>query len=136
MLKNPDDPNAKLFSILNKLENYRDKDGNFRFKLCYPVEQKCNEWTQSSNLAENNKIEGFSPISLDWTENGDRKPWRGLGKVGSNSFGTTLIDDAPESTNWFCAIGAFAYWPVSPKIPGPNTIGGGISEVILYVYIN
>ena len=34
--KNPTDPNADLYSILDTLENYRDADGKFTLKICYP----------------------------------------------------------------------------------------------------
>ena len=34
--KNPDDPNAKLYSTLKNLEDFRGADGSFNFKLCYP----------------------------------------------------------------------------------------------------
>ena len=74
--KNTDNPTANLFSILNKLENYRDKDGNFQFKLCYPEVGKCNEWIQSSNPAKETTIRGFRAISLDFTKNGaGRNHW-------------------------------------------------------------
>ena len=69
-----------------------------------------------------------------------RNAWAGLGKTSSNSYGTTLIDDAPKNKEWFCAIGATAYWPERLKIPGPKYEKeeggpeGGISEVILYVF--
>ena len=140
MSKNPENPNAYLFSILNNLENYRGKDGTFQFKLCYPKVGKCNEWIQTSNPAKETNIRGFKAISLEFTKNGQRNAWAGLGKTGSNSYGTTLIDDAPEYENWFCAIGATTYWPERFKIPGPESeneeggLQGGISEVILYVF--
>merc|ERR1712126_261825 len=53
--KNVDNPDAKLYSILNKLENYRNKEGKFKFKLRYPEltwginGSNCNEWFQTSN---------------------------------------------------------------------------------------
>ena len=139
MSKNPENPNAYLFSKLNDLENYRGKDGNFHFKLCYPKVGKCNEWIQSSNPATETTIRGFKAMSLEWSWAG-RNAWAGLGKTSSNSYGTTLIDDAPKNKEWFCAIGATAYWPERFKIPGPKYEKeeggpeGGISEVILYVF--
>ena len=50
--KNPDNPDAELFSILDQLENYRDHEGILHFKLCYPELTgvgggHCNEWTQT-----------------------------------------------------------------------------------------
>ena len=137
--KNPDDPNANLFSNLVKLENYRGKDGNFQFKLCYPEVGKCNEWIQSSNPATETTIRGFRAISLDFTRNGVRGAWAGLGKSSAISYAETLIDDSPAARNWHCAIGSCAYWPRKPLIPGPTEFqdrgqNSGISEVVLYVY--
>ena len=52
--KNPDNPEAPLYSILSKLESYRNADGSFHFKICYPEKKAaklghCNEWIQTSN---------------------------------------------------------------------------------------
>ena len=128
--KNPDNPNANLFSILGKLENYRGKDGNFQFKLCYPEIGKCNEWVQASNPATETTIHGFRAISLQFKTNGyNAGVWAGLGK--SISWGT-LIDDSPSHANWYCAIGARTYWPSKPTIPGPAYLSG-ITKVDLYV---
>ena len=136
--KNPDDPNANLFSILNKLEKFRNKDGNFQFKLCYPEIGKCNEWIQSSNPTTETNIKGFRAISLDFTINGARGAWAGLGKSSSNSYAETLLDDSPAARNWHCAIGSCAYWPGKPKIPGPSPgnkgFPSGITEVELYIF--
>ena len=129
--KNPDNPNANLFSILSKLENYRGKDGNFQFKLCYPEVGKCNEWIQYSNPATDTSIIGFRSISLEFTKNGLLDAWAGLGK--SISSGITLIDDAPEALNFHCSIGAMTFHPPgSGKIAGPAI--ESFSEVNLYVF--
>ena len=132
MTKNPDNPSAKLFSILSKLEKYRDGDGNFQFKLCYPGLVKCNEWIQTSNPATETNITGFKAITLTFETNGYKGgEWAGLGK--NISWGT-LIDDTPSQVNWHCAIGARAYWPNKPKIPGPaGQIPNGITDVELFV---
>ena len=137
--KNPDDPNANLFSNLAKLENYRGKDGNFQFKLCYPEVGKCNEWIQSSNPATETTIRGFGAISLDFTKNGAGGAWAGLGKSSSISYEETLIDDSPAARKWYCAIGSCAHFPQKPLIPGPAIENEGIqkkgiSDVVLYVF--
>ena len=59
LTKNCHKPGAKLFSHLDKLEEYRGVDGNFQFKLCYPELGQCNEWTQSSNPVTDTTITGF-----------------------------------------------------------------------------
>ena len=50
--KNPDNPDAPLFSRLDQLKSYRSQ-GTFHFKLCYPDTVgddglNCNEWEQTS----------------------------------------------------------------------------------------
>ena len=137
LLKNIENPSSFLFSILQLLENYRGKDGNFQFKLCYPEVGKCNEWIQTSNPAKETTIRGFKAISLEFTKNSLQNDWAGLGK---NADGTALIDDAPEDESGFCAIGATTYWPEKFQIPGPfyrgpGSSSGGISEVNLYLKI-
>ena len=134
--KNSDNPNANLYSILNQLEQYRCKDGNFHFRLCYPEFGKCNEWIQSSNPATETTIRGFRAISLAFKTNGVRGAWAGLGKSTDNSYSVTLIDDSPAEKNWHSAIGSCAYWPAKPKIPGPVGVpptNAGINVVNLYV---
>ena len=135
--KNSGDPSAKLYSILNKLEDYRGSDGSFHFKLCYPEVtgiggSSCNEWFQSSNPTaiglKYGKIKGFKAISLAFT-GGSVGPWKGIGKSVST---TNFIDDAPQSGAWWTAIGARRGHPKgSSKIPGPAP--NVVTKVELYV---
>ena len=127
--KNPEDQNANLFSILDQLEKYRDENGNFQFKLCYPELDKCNEWIQSSNPAKDTDIKGFRAIALTFETNGIGGRWAGLGK---NIFSEALMDDSPSHSYYWCAIGALSYWPSQPKIAGPLGLGS-VTEVDLYV---
>ena len=140
--KNVDDPNAKLFSILDKLEDYRSDVGSFHFRLCYPelvsYGDGCNEWTQKSNPATDSTISGFKPIKLSFTKNSYWKDWAGIGKQVKNSYYPTFIDDAPKEANWFTAIGAFSYWPSGKTIPCPrlsdsDTKLSAVTIVELYV---
>ena len=133
--KNPDDPNAKLYSILNKLEDFRGTDGSFHFKLCYPEVtgiggSSCNEWIQTSNPATERAITGFKAIALAFTDASRETQWRGIGK---SVAGDTFIDDAPTISSWWTAIGAFKYYPNSSsgKIPGPTP--NAVTKVELYV---
>ena len=131
--KNSDDPNAKLYSILNKLEDYRGADGSFFFKLCYPEvsgvgNSHCNQWIQSSNPATKRTIQGFKAISLAFT-GGSRGPWQGIGRSRSR---TNLIDDYPDSGAWWTAIGAKRGHPkYASTIPGPAS--HLVTKVELYV---
>ena len=50
--KNPDNPEAALYSALDQLETFRGPEGSLRLKLCYPeLAGGCNEWVQTSNPA-------------------------------------------------------------------------------------
>ena len=122
--KNSNNSDAYLFSILDQLERYRDSDGNFIFKLCYPEltwgvdGRTCNEWIQSSNPLTETTIRGFKPISLAFTKDSYLKAWRGLGKSPSN-YPYAAIDDAPTGSYWWTAIGATRLY--HGKIPGPRS---------------
>lgn len=142
---NPTNLNADLFSILNKLEEFRGIDGNFQFKLCYPEltgigGKSCNEWIQSSNPVTAHRITGFRPIGqLAFDKNSYLQPWAGIG-LNLPQYqvflgrGSTIIDDAPLQFNWFTAIGALSYWPDpnKPTIPGPRW--NAVTKVELYVF--
>jgi len=134
--KNPTDPNAELYSILDTLENFRDEEGKFTFKLCYPEEYagngagRCNEWKQTSNPATETTITGFEAIgTLAWNIRSDDKPWGGLGKNADSRY--ALIDDLPKSGDWWTAIGAFVSYGSASTIPGPRP--RKVTKVELYV---
>ena len=141
--KNPTNPHADLFSILDQLERYRGFDGNFRFKLCYPEltwgegGRKCNEWIQSSNPLTETTITGFKAISLAFTITSYKKPWGGLGKSPSQ-WPYAAIDDSPSQNAWWSAIGSTRVY--NGGIPGPrysvdaqaNTLGV-VKKVQLFV---
>ena len=84
--KNSKDPGSKLFSILDQLEDYRNSEGKFQFKLCYPEltwgkeKKNCNEWIQSSNPYTEYTITGFQEIFLAFDKDGKMNEWKGLGK--------------------------------------------------------
>ena len=123
--KNSGNSSATLYSKLYQLEDYRDSNANFQFKLCYPEisginGKSCNEWIQSSNPATNSTITGFKPISLAFVKNSINNDWKGLGINLPQIQGSSLIDDAPSHGNWFSAIGAFKNWGGQNTIPGPR----------------
>ena len=128
LYKNPDNPNADLYSILSKLENYRSRgaEKRFRFKLCYPEltwgidGKKCNEWYQTSNPATDSNITGFEAIDLAFIysiQSGQLKDWGGIGK---RTDGAVICDD-PLGYNSFSSIGS-AYWNsgIPNTFPGPR----------------
>ena len=128
MSKNPTDPTADLYSILNTLEKYRDYEGKFTFKICYPEFKgngngTCNEWKQSSNPANESIITDFEAINtpLPWNLDGNGGPWGGLGKnAREGDQSRTLIDDVPTNQNYWMSIGAFSATSTSGS--GNNTI--------------
>ena len=124
--KNSDNPDAALFSILDQLEDFRQSDGRFHFKLCYPEVtwgvdgKKCNEWYQTSNPATETTITGFEAIDLAFTINSFEKPWSGIGRSPSK-WPYALIDDAPSESNWWTSIGATRSFGSASTFPGPYT---------------
>ena len=137
--KNPDNPDAELFSILDQLEDYRDHEGILHFKLCYPEITgvgggHCNEWTQTSNPLYYSTIQGFQAIALAFPHDGNKKPWQGLGRSLAKY---SVLDDTPSDDTWWTAIGATAYSaPEHIKseedcIPGPRT--HMVTKVELYI---
>ena len=125
--KNPDNPEADLFSILNKLNHYRNPEGHFHFKLCYPELQgvnggHCNEWTQSSNPVVQGTVSKFRPISIEFPKDGLERSWGGLGRSDwvIDDY-ASLLDDTGTEGNWWSAIGAMKYYGRNGEhtIPGP-----------------
>ena len=129
--KNADDETQPLYSILGDLEDFRNSDGKFHFKLVYPEVPATNEWIQSSNPATDTTITGFEAISLDVDINSYDEAWAGLGY----SDDKTLIDDAPDGIRWWTAIGSYQEYP---KEPGtfPGLKKNAVSIVELYVYVD
>ena len=105
--KNLNNPDALLFSKLNFLEGYRNKEGKFHFKICYPEIKgnNCNEWKQTSNPATEGKIQGFQKIKLAFPKNGAGGSWGGLGRSELHSS-HTLMDDTGSAAYWWMAVGA------------------------------
>jgi len=131
--KNPENPSADLYSILYQLESFRTPEG-FHFKICYPELNGCNLWIQTSNPAQEWNIEGFQAVHLSFQDNGNNTNWTGLGK---NKYGgKTIIDDQPNNSIWWTAIGAKQFYPNnkgSRTIPGPLT--NHVKKVELWCFV-
>lgn len=116
---NADDPDANLYSILDQIEKFR-KDGVFHVRMCYEEFVQftfpCNEWTQSSNFAEERIVTDYKPIEITFT-GPDSDPFLGLRLSDANHALITGLN------NWWFGIGGqFAYtwglyccWPVSAQ---------------------
>ena len=101
--KNTENETADMFSILDQLEQYRDCDGNFHLKICYPELAEnftfpCNEWVQSLNPFTEKILRGFKPINI--TFQSVTHDFNGLG-LSSRGRGDSFIDDAPFLKNDF-----------------------------------
>ena len=143
MSKNPDDENARLFSILDQLERLSTSLGVFRLRQCYPEydEPKCNEWVQSSNPVKESAITGFKAINWVRTINSKAQPFGGLGL--NEKYDHSLIDDVPKNTPSAChcfhSIGSNGEaWEGSGRIPGPSDAGNEkkkVRKVELYMAV-
>ena len=139
--KNPNNPDASLFSILNQLERFRSPGGNFYLKICYPGATNgidggtCNEWSQSSNFFTQSSITGFLPKKLAFPKRGDGSEWQGLA-LNENTQSKAVIDDTPTSDDIAMAIGVTEkmddggihgpFWDSGPQI---------ITKVELYAHL-
>ena len=99
--KNSDNETADMFSILDQIEEYRNCDGNFHFKICYPDLQEnysfpCNEWIQSLNPFNDKLLRGFKPINI--TFQSVTQDFNGLG-MSARGRGDSFIDDSPFMTS-------------------------------------
>ena len=129
--KNPNQPNANLYSILDQLENFRNPEGNFHLKLCYPDVtpaltglggKKCNEWVQSSNPVTETNITGYQPISIAYN-------FKGLGPC---EHALAVMDSTPGAGNWFFAIGVSAGHHIyGTSFPGPGFTAWNVNLNIL-----
>ena len=123
--KNIDNENALLYSILYNLEAYRNKQGYFHFKLCYPELTQfpfpCNEWTQTSNPVLESEITDYKAVHITWNKDSINRPFHGIGLSPASSK-YNLIDDAPEQSNWWSSIGTIVGFGGSSTIPGPKDI--------------
>jgi len=132
--KNPSDPSASLFSILNTVFKMRGSDGSFHLKLCYPqlTKPNCNEWKQTSNPVTDSTITGFQPVTIVYKQNSVGKLFEGLGLNEEGMDGDTFIDDAPLHGRWWSAVGAYRSGGGHLTIPGP--LGITVTKVELYIH--
>merc|ERR1719445_2766828 len=128
--RNADDESQPLFSRLSDIEQFRNSQGEFHFKLVYPEIPAVNQWIQNSNPTTESTITGFEAGSLDITINSNDNAWAGLG-LGEE--GKSLMDDSPDTGRWWTAIGAERPYPTdSDTFPGLKK--NKVTMVELYVY--
>lgn len=128
---NPANPNANLYSIMDKLEDFKT-NGRFIFKINWPGYTLRNIWSQTTNPTIDQAVAGYTPISIDATSN----LWGGLERNCSVACTNWLADGSINHTDWFYAIGARTSWGTPAGIPGSEQVQGvgvSASEVKLWV---
>lgn len=115
--KNPTNPYAGLFSILNRLEEFRE-GGTFTMKINWPGKTGRNIWSQTTNPTVDQPVAGYSAISVDATSNF----WGGLERNSAYGFTTWYIDGSVNHSNWFYAIGTYAPWGTPTGMPAAADI--------------
>lgn len=123
---NAHDPFGNKYSILDTVEKYK-LDGKYTFKINYPQSGITNIWSQTNNPVLDNGsagVSGYTPISIDTTDNG----WGGLERYDAQT--STFLDGtlSPRG-NWFYAIGSKS-WGGNTTFPGHNT---PVNEVELWI---
>jgi hypothetical protein len=99
---NESDPTAGKYSILNRLERFRD-NGTFTFRINWSVDANRNIWSQTSNPVTE-AIAGYTAISVNQTVNS----WGGIAL--SSTSGSTFIDGSPGAGTWYYAIASYVAW--------------------------
>lgn len=116
---NNTNPMSNLYSILDKLEKFRN-NGNFTLKINWPLDKSIyNIWSQTSNFTYQS-VAGYTPINIQATEN----LWGGLEYNG----GITFADGTVNHVNWYYSIGSTGAW--NGAIPANNSAA---TEVDLWV---
>ncbi|MBN2800235.1 MAG: hypothetical protein JXX28_13935 [Deltaproteobacteria bacterium] len=129
----PEDPEARLYAILNLLGEFR-RDGEFELLMRWPDHGTWTDemqWSQVSNPvtdAAGALPTGYAGLHIPYTSNG----WS-LGLQHSARPEYSLLDGTiTPSTNWYYAVGTTYCWGGEPNPcqPAPN---GGAHKVELLV---
>ena len=126
-LSNPTNPYAEKFSILERIDGMTI-DGEYIFKLYYPVSGQTQIWAQQNNpvtdIVASGGVIGYRPISIETTSNG----WGGLEYSGASTF----LDGTVNISNWYYAIAPAVSWSTATTFPGDSV---AVNEVELWVKI-
>ncbi len=132
---NPEEPDRPNFSILDRMETFRDAQGAFKFKMRW---EGCNSdkpqvWSQTSNpLTSENLVEGYTPIDVPYHAD-DQGPnqFRGL----ATGHSSALLNGSQHDDRWWWAVGSvhdFATHSAS-SIPGPDMQSAKKTELFVYM---
>ena len=115
--------------MLDAIDDYKI-DGKYHLRIVYPELGGSNEWTQTSNPVKDSTIKGYQPLSVDYTFNGQRGPWGGLGKC-SGKPNNAAICDTPTTGYWWMCVGCKGWYQKTGIIPGPSP--HAVKKVELYI---
>jgi hypothetical protein len=133
--KNPGNPSAPLYSILDKLFEY-GTNGRFIFKMEWPEYFKRNIWTQTTNPSVDTSIQGYQPLSIG--ADNATVLFSGLERNCVVGCVSSFADGSTGTANWHFAIGAFAAWPGAGLMPSGSDVGPaandeGVTQTKLWV---
>lgn len=116
------------YSSLDRLEEFRNGDGNFEFKLEYPELNQYNRWIQKSNPTKAVEVvSGYKAVQIASTQNS----WNGICKSNSNSC---FIDGSVGVSQWYYSIGCYSStWSDTIGKVGIPSYTAAVNEVILWV---
>jgi hypothetical protein len=116
--KNPATPTANLYSILDKLDDFKS-NGRYIFKMNWPGSNPRNIWAQTTNPTIDQAVAGYVPLSIDSSTN----YWGGLERNCAIGCNSSFIDGSINHVNWFYAIGSMAAYGSAPAgIPSSDFI--------------
>jgi len=123
--KNSNNPSSDNFAILDQLENFRNGDGVFEFKLTWPGSNYQDYiWKQRSNPVTKTSrgADGYEPVSVPSNSN----HWGGL----EYNNHVTLLDGSANHGHWFYAVGSLTPW--GGGIPATNSGAAKSATRMLY----
>lgn len=130
---NNNKPDSSLYSILNKIENFRALDWQFTFKLQAPQYPQRNIWRQRTNPYVDQPVAGYVPISIDHSDN----LWGGLENNCLVNCNDSMMDGSiGNAGNWF-AVAIYQDWTGNGGHGMPfsylSNSGMGVNQTQLWV---
>ena len=128
--KNPSTPTANLYSILNRLDDFK-ANGRYLFKINWPGFAPRNIWAQTSNPTIDQPLAGYVPQVIDLNTNA----WKGLERNCTVGCANTFIDGSVGVSNWHYAIGSYVGYGTPSGIPAGDAVvvdSGGVPHVQLW----
>jgi len=117
MSKNPSVPTSNLYSILDRLDEFKAND-RYIFKINWPGYVPRNIWVQTTNPTIDQPIQGYVGLQIDATDRG----WGGLERNCSAACVNSLMDGSPGVANWHYAIGSFIPYGNPAGIPTTDLV--------------